>query len=96
MATGNIGTSLSDNEDEINTYFSRDAGLSWDEVAKGSHIYEFGDHGALIVMANDVEASDTVLYSWNEGKSWSPFKFSEKSWLNSFLIDLNNDKESFK
>ena len=36
------------------TYFSRDAGLSWDEVAKGSHIYEFGDHGALIVMANDV------------------------------------------
>ena len=53
MATGNVGTYLSDNEDEINTYFSRDAGLSWDEVAKGSHIYEFGDH-ALIVMANDV------------------------------------------
>ena len=56
MATGNIGTSLSDNEDEINTYFSRDAGLSWDEVKNS--IYEFGDHGALIVMANDVEASD--------------------------------------
>ena len=78
MATGNIGTSLSDNGDEINTYFSRDAGLTWDEVAKGSHIYEFGDHGGLIVMANDVKATDTVFYSWNEGLSWTPFVFTQK------------------
>ena len=35
---------------QVNTYFSRDAGLTWFEIAKGSHIYEFGDHGALIVM----------------------------------------------
>ena len=96
MATGNIGTSLSDNEDEINTYFSRDAGLSWDEVAKGSHIYEFGDHGALIVMANDVEASDTVLYSWNEGKSWSPFKFSEKKLeIDNIIIEPTATSQKF-
>jgi hypothetical protein len=96
MATGNIGTSLSDNEDEINTYFSRDAGLSWDEVAKGSHIYEFGDHGALIVMANDVEASDTVYYSWNEGASWSPFKFSEKKLeIDNIIIEPTATSQKF-
>lgn len=32
---------------------SIDGGRSWDEVAKGSHIYEVGDHGGIIVMAND-------------------------------------------
>jgi hypothetical protein len=77
MATGNIGSSLSTHDDEINTYFSRDAGLTWYEVAKGSHIYEFGDHGALTVMANDEKATHHVIYSWNEGQTWETFKFSE-------------------
>ena len=48
---GNIGTYLYDRDDEVNTYLSRDAGLSWQEVAKGSFIYEMGDHGGLVVMA---------------------------------------------
>ena len=42
MATGNVGTYLSDNGRNQHV-FSRDAGVM-DEVAKGSHIYEFGDH----------------------------------------------------
>lgn len=32
---------------------SRNGGLSWEEIKKGSHIYEVGDHGSIIVMAND-------------------------------------------
>jgi len=32
---------------------SRDAGLAWYEVRKGSHIYEMADHGGIIVMASD-------------------------------------------
>ena len=73
MATGNVGRKLSNFGDEINTYFSRDAGLVWYEVAKGSHIYEFGDHGALVVMADDQQATTKLLYSWNEGISWNEF-----------------------
>jgi hypothetical protein len=44
-------------------YLSRDAGLTWAEVMKGSHIYEFGDHGALIVMADDERPTTSILYA---------------------------------
>ena len=54
MAIGNVGEELERiKNDRINTYFSRDGGLTWAEVHKGSHIYEFGDHGGLIVMAKN-------------------------------------------
>lgn len=77
MATGTVGSFLQENIDRINTYLSRDAGLTWYEVAKGSHIYEFGDHGGLIVMAYDEGETDTVLYSWDQGESWKELKISE-------------------
>ena len=70
MATGNVGDYLSEREDEINTYLSRDGGLTWSEVKNGSYIYEVGDHGGLIVMAEDQKATDTIFYSWDEGLSW--------------------------
>lgn len=54
IGVGNLGKKLYKvNSDRINTYMSRDGGLTWSEVKKGSHIYEFGDHGALIVMAKN-------------------------------------------
>ena len=53
MSTGNVGYHLATRSDDINTYLSRDGGRNWFEVKKGSHIYEIGDHGALIVMAED-------------------------------------------
>ena len=37
----------------MNTYLSRDGGLTWAEVKKGPYVYEFGDHGGLIVMAKN-------------------------------------------
>jgi hypothetical protein len=36
MATGNVGQYLSYDIGDANTYFSRDAGWSWVEVAKGA------------------------------------------------------------
>jgi hypothetical protein len=32
---------------------SRDGGLTWSEIRKGSHIYEISDHGGLILMASN-------------------------------------------
>jgi len=78
MATGSLGTHLHERMGEINTYLSRDAGLTWMEVAKGSHIYEYGDHGGLIVMAFDEGPTDHVLYSWDEGLNWKPFYFGDE------------------
>lgn len=71
MGTGNVGKYLANRADQVNTYLSRDGGLTWFEVKSGSHIYEFGDHGALILMASDQEATDKLHYSWNEGISWN-------------------------
>jgi len=73
MGTGNVGASLRFETDQVNTYFSRDGGLTWIEAHKGAFIYEFGDHGGLIVMANDVERTKQVVFSWNEGQSWYDF-----------------------
>ncbi len=53
IGTGSVGYHLATRPDEINTYISRNGGLSWVELAKGSHIYELGDHGGLLVMATD-------------------------------------------
>jgi len=77
MATGTVGTFLQEAADQINTYLSRDAGLTWFEVARGSHIYEFGDHGGLIVMAYDEGSTDSVMYSWDQGVSWKTLKISD-------------------
>jgi len=70
MGTGNVGDYLSYRKDEVNTYLSRNGGLTWFEVKKGAHIYEIGDHGGLIVMASNQKATDKVHYSWDEGMSW--------------------------
>jgi hypothetical protein len=78
QATGNIGSELTFREGMVNTYFSRDGGHEWFEIAKGSHIYEFGDHGGIIVMANDEREVEEVYYSWNEGMSWHVLKFASK------------------
>tara|TARA_B100000780_G_scaffold190788_1_gene134329 strand:+ start:2294 stop:2713 length:420 start_codon:yes stop_codon:yes gene_type:complete len=68
MATGNLGDRLTPYASKTNTYLTRDGGLSWIEAAKGSHIYEFGDHGGIILMARDNVATQTLSYSWDHGK----------------------------
>jgi hypothetical protein len=70
MATGNLGDRLTPYASKTNTYLTRDGGLSWIEAAKGSHIYEFGDHGGIILMARDNVATQTLSYSWDHGTSF--------------------------
>lgn len=77
MGTGNVGSSLRFEPEETNTFLSRDGGLTWMEAHKGAFIYEFGDHGGLIVMADDLKKTTEVVFSWNEGQSWYDFKVSK-------------------
>ena len=78
LGTGNVGPFLSHVKDEVNTYLSRDGGLSWKEIRKGSYIYEIGDHGGLIVMADDSRRTRKILYTWNEGQEWEQVRISEQ------------------
>eukprot|EP00930_Biecheleria_cincta_P083655 TRINITY_DN73187_c0_g1_i1.p1 TRINITY_DN73187_c0_g1~~TRINITY_DN73187_c0_g1_i1.p1 ORF type:complete len:877 (-),score=163.36 TRINITY_DN73187_c0_g1_i1:28-2658(-) len=76
MGTGNVGPYLRFEQDQVNTYLSRDGGLTWMEAHKGAFIYEYGDHGGLVVMADDVKKTKLVVFSWNEGQSWYDFELS--------------------
>jgi len=84
MGTGNVGSYLRFEPDQINTYLSRDGGLTWVEAHKGAFIYEFGDHGGLIVMADDIKKTKQVVFSWNEGQSWYDFELSD------FPVEVDN------
>merc|ERR1719454_2520057 len=77
MGTGNVGSSLRFEPEVTNTFVSRDGGLTWIEAHKGAFIYEFGDHGGLIVMADDLKKTNQVVFSWNEGQSWYDFELSD-------------------
>lgn len=86
MGTGTIGSSLQQHLDSVHTFLSRDAGLTWREVAKGSHIFEFGNHGAIICMARDTEYTDRVLYSVDEGATWITKKIADQPLLVSRIV----------
>jgi len=39
------------------TFLSRDGGLSWSEISKIPLIYEFGDHGGLLLAAPNTQST---------------------------------------
>jgi len=77
LATGNVGYKLEKSNELVSTWISTNGGGSFQEIAKGGYIYEIGDHGSLIVMADDQKKTDTVLFSWNFGASWENIKFTD-------------------
>jgi len=77
MAVGNVGESLATYTDS-DTFLSRDGGFTWQEVHKDAHVWEFGDSGSILILANDEEPTNFVLYSTDEGLNWREYKFSEE------------------
>jgi len=58
MAVGNVGDKLEYAKgSRKGTFISRDGGVAWAEIAKIPLIYEFGDHGGLLVAAHNVEST---------------------------------------
>ena len=80
----------------MSTYLSRDGGLNWQEVHKGPYIYELGDHGGLIVMAKHLIATQEILYSFNEGKTWNELQISEDPLdITNIIIEPNSISQQF-
>ncbi|CAE6471894.1 hypothetical protein ACGC1H_003813 [Rhizoctonia solani] len=77
MGVGSVSEYLAPYKDS-DTFLSRDGGFTWEEVHKDAHIFAFGDSGSVIVIVNDEEPTDHVLYTTNEGTSWREYKFSEE------------------
>ena len=78
--TGKANRTLSNDPD---LYISRDGGITWDETLAGSWGVNVADHGGLMVAARDYhqQRSTVLMYSCNEGYSWSSFTFSSVSYL---------------
>ncbi|KAJ7444437.1 Oligoxyloglucan reducing end-specific cellobiohydrolase [Mycena latifolia] len=77
IAVGNVGELLAP-YDQSNTFLSRDAGFTWEEIRKDPHIWEFGDSGSILVMTSATGATDHVLFSTNEGLNWHEYQFSDR------------------
>ncbi|KAF5973838.1 carboxypeptidase Y-sorting PEP1 precursor [Fusarium coicis] len=79
---GNVGPSLGDVKD-ADTFMSVDGGINWKSVKKGVWMWQYGDQGSIIVLAqratqtNKIK-SNIVSYSTDEGNTWTDYKFTDK------------------
>ncbi|KAL0954074.1 hypothetical protein HGRIS_005224 [Hohenbuehelia grisea] len=90
MAVGNVGTKLAGYTDS-DTFLSRDGGFTWQEVHKDAHLWEFGDSGSILIMANDEEPTDHVLFSTDEGLNWREYKFTDDKMRVRSIVTVPSD-----
>jgi hypothetical protein len=90
MAVGNVGETLAPYT-ESDTFLSRDTGFTWQEVHKDADLWEFGDSGSILVLANDEERTDHILFSTNEGLTWREYKFTEEKMRVESIITVPSD-----
>jgi len=95
VATGNVGQHLDRSESSTNTYLSTDAGLTWKEIRKGSHIYELGDRGGLLVMAPNVKQTTELVYSWDQGTTFGSVTMSEPVRVENIIIEPTSNGYGF-
>lgn len=76
---GNAGLQLTTSEDkeELSLFFSKDGGVNWKELFKGNYIWEFGDQGTVLVIAQTLVKTNIVRYSIDYGDNWIEYQFSE-------------------
>jgi len=96
MGAGNVGSELGNDVKASKTYVSRDAGLTWQVAADGNYIYEYGNLGGLLVMADMVNPTTVVQYSGDEGRTWDRFSFApEPMIVNNVLIESDAKSQKF-
>lgn len=75
----------------MNTYLSNDGGHTWNEILAGPHVFEIGDHGGIIIAASAVNKTNTIFYSWDEGKTWSKHDLNIQAFeIDSITTEPNN------
>ncbi|KAK4988073.1 vacuolar protein sorting/targeting protein PEP1 [Elasticomyces elasticus] len=76
MGVGNVGEYLGRYK-EGNTFVTRDGGVTWHEVFKGTYMWEYGDQGSIIVIVEEGTPVQVVFYSLDEGATWTEYQFSD-------------------
>ncbi|PSR72220.1 hypothetical protein PHLCEN_2v11927, partial [Hermanssonia centrifuga] len=90
MAVGNVGEKLAPYT-ESDTFLSRDGGFTWEEVHKDAHLWEFGDSGSVLIMVNDEDATDHVMFSTDEGLHWREYRFTDEKVRVKAIVTVPSD-----
>ncbi|CDK29013.1 unnamed protein product [Kuraishia capsulata CBS 1993] len=86
MGVGRKGSGASNDLKDLDTYVSRDGGITWRFAFKGISIFSFGDQGNIIIALRmdlgfifdaPMVYQDTVLYSTDQGLTWSEAKLDK-------------------
>ena len=92
MGVGNVGRYfIFKGGDEVYTFITRDAGITWDAVKKGNYMWEYGDQGSIIVIVEEGAETDTGYYTLDEGRTWTAFRFAERKVKISDLTTVPSD-----
>jgi len=95
IGTGNVGQFLSTDPDSTYTYITRDGGLSWFEIFKGSTVYDYGDHGGILLLAQSSVPTTTIWYSLDMGITWTPNQFSNSPAIIINIFSISATKSKF-
>ncbi|KAJ1674452.1 vacuolar protein sorting/targeting protein PEP1, partial [Spiromyces aspiralis] len=77
MAVGSVGKHLASWKD-CDTFLSTDGGLTWKQVHKDAHLYEFVDSGSTLLLVNNEGPTDTAVYSVDRGETWHEVRLGER------------------
>lgn len=94
MAVGNVGVTLAPYADS-DTFLTRDGGFTWQEVHKDAHLWEFGDQGTILVLANDEVPTDRVSYSLDQGLTWADYVFGDPIRIRSIVTVPQDTSRKF-
>jgi len=96
VATGNYGSRLDNTDDNQFTYFTRDAGWTWYQVAEGNNLYDLTDHGALGMWLDYSDTTANVYYTWDEFYSTVGCQFTNTPMqVTNIFVDPEEKPEAF-
>jgi hypothetical protein len=93
MGVGNLGSSLLPYAD-CHTWLTKDAGRTWTKVYSGESLYEFGDQGAILVVADHAGPTTKIRYSWDDGQHWEEYSFTDDPDVPIFITQLITEPSS--
>ncbi|KNC82871.1 hypothetical protein SARC_04850 [Sphaeroforma arctica JP610] len=76
IAHGTIGRYLSTNA-QTSLFLSRDGGFTWTMILDGAYTFAVADHGGLLVAIPVGKKQNSILFSWDMGRSWESFQFTD-------------------
>lgn len=98
VAVGTSGTKLGSFR-KFRTYISRDGGLTWRLALNQPAVFSFGDQGNVIVAfpysGKKNSPTDKLLYSLDQGKSWSEYKLETSIYPVQLISTLDGTGRKF-